>query len=83
MDIDKISLTNKVSFGKKGLKYFIGYKDKWTFKQFYETKYLSFLIKDDSLFYCIKRAIVLTKDWIVNHKKYLKLKSSLMKVKSI
>lgn len=50
MDIDKISLTNKVSFGKKGLKYFIGYKVKWTFKQFYETKYLSFLIKDDSLF---------------------------------
>ena len=50
MDIDKISLSNKVSFGKKGLKYFIGYKDKWTFKQFYETKYLSFLIKDDSLF---------------------------------
>ena len=31
MDIDKIIVSNKVSFGKKGFKCFIGYKDgkKW------------------------------------------------------
>ena len=27
IDIDKISIYNKVSFGEKGYKYFIGYKD--------------------------------------------------------
>ena len=27
IDIDKIVASNKVSFGKKGFKYFIGYKD--------------------------------------------------------
>ena len=27
IDIDKIVVSNKVSFGKKGFKYFIGYKD--------------------------------------------------------
>ena len=27
IDIDKIAVSNKVSFGKKRLKYFIGYKD--------------------------------------------------------
>ena len=27
IDINKIVVSNKVSFGKKGLKYFIGYKD--------------------------------------------------------
>ena len=26
-DIDKIIVSNKVPFGKKGFKYFIGYKD--------------------------------------------------------
>ena len=55
--------SNKVSFGKKGIKYFIGYKDakkirsSCTFlpkmivyrKDFHETKYMSFLIKDDEL----------------------------------
>ena len=35
LDISKIILSNKVSFGKKGFKYFIGYKDN-------ETKYMSF-----------------------------------------
>ena len=55
--------SNKVSFGKKGIKYFIDYKDakkirsSCTFlpkmivyrKDFDETKYMSFLIKDDEL----------------------------------
>ena len=27
LDIDKIVVSNKVSFGKKGFKYFIGHKD--------------------------------------------------------
>ena len=27
IDINKIAISNKVSFGKKGFKYFIGYKD--------------------------------------------------------
>ena len=27
IDINKIAVSNKVSFGKKGFKYFIGYKD--------------------------------------------------------
>ena len=27
IDINKIAVYNKVSFGKKGFKYFIGYKD--------------------------------------------------------
>ena len=27
IDINKIVVSNKVSFGKKGFKYFIGYKD--------------------------------------------------------
>ena len=27
IDINKILVSNKVSFGEKGLKYFIGYKD--------------------------------------------------------
>ena len=27
VDTDKIVVSNKVSFGKKGFKYFIGYKD--------------------------------------------------------
>ena len=54
---------NKVSFGKKGFKYFIGYKDDQENrpiciflpkmsayrKDFDESKYMSFLIKDDEL----------------------------------
>ena len=62
MDIDKIVVSNKVSFSKKGFKYFIGYKDtkirplciflpKMSAyrRVFDETKYMSFLIKDDEL----------------------------------
>ena len=30
LDINKIVVSNKVSFGKKGFKYFIGYKDSKT-----------------------------------------------------
>ena len=55
--------SNKVSFGKKGFKYFIGYKDTKKIKplciflpkmrayrkDFYEIKYISFLIKHDEL----------------------------------
>ena len=56
-------VSNKVSFGKKGFKYFIGYKEakksrpSYIFlpkmnayrKDFDETKYISFLIKHDAL----------------------------------
>ena len=63
IDINKIVVSNKVSFGKKGFKYFIGYKDARKIKplciflpkmsayrkDFNETKYLSFLIKEDKL----------------------------------
>ena len=62
IDINKIVASNKVSFGKKGFKYFIGYKDikirpLYIFlpkmnayrRDFDETKHMSFLIKDDKL----------------------------------
>ena len=56
-------MSNKVSLGKKGFKYFIGYKDAKKIKplrivlpkmsahrkDFDETKYISFLIKDNEL----------------------------------
>ena len=56
MDINKMVVSNKVSFGKKGFKYFIGYKDARKAKplciflpkmspyrkDFDETKYVSF-----------------------------------------
>ena len=61
----KSLFSNKVSFGKKGLKYFVGYKHgknvrslyillpKWVYidfyKNFYKTQYFSFLIKDNEL----------------------------------
>ena len=58
----EIVVSNEVSFGKKGFKYFIGYKDAkirplCTFllkmsvyrRNFDETKDMSFLIKDDRL----------------------------------
>ena len=59
IDIKKIVISNKVSFVKKGFKYFISYKDAkktrpvYIFfpkmsayrKDFDETKYMSFLIK--------------------------------------
>ena len=63
IDINKIVVSYRVSFGKKGFKDFIGYKDaknvrllfiflpkKSAFrKDFDETKSVSFLIKDDEL----------------------------------
>ena len=63
IDINKIVLSNNVSFGKIGYKYFIGYKDAKKIrplsiflpkmstygKDFDETKYISILIKDDEL----------------------------------
>ena len=63
VDIDKIVVSNKVSFDKKGFKYFIGYKNAKKIrllcifltkmsayrKEFDETKYISFLIKDNEL----------------------------------
>ena len=63
MDINKIVVSNKASLGTKGFKYFIGYKDTkkiiplYIFlpkmsayrKDFSETKYVSFLIKDNKL----------------------------------
>ena len=63
IDINKIVVSNKVSFSKKGFKYFIGYKDAKKIKplciflpkmsayrkDFNETEYISFLIKDDEL----------------------------------
>ena len=61
--INKTVVSNKVPFGKKGFKYFIGCKDgkkvrplcillpKMTAygRDFDETKYMSFLIKDDEI----------------------------------
>ena len=62
INIDKIVVSNKVSFGKKGFKYFIGYNNAKKIlplciflpklsayrKDFGETKYKSFLIKDEN-----------------------------------
>ena len=63
VDINKIVVSNKVSFRKKGFKYFIGYKDAKKVRpssiflpnmsayrrDFDKTKYNSFLINDDEL----------------------------------
>ena len=63
VDIIKIVVSNKVSSGKSGFKYFTGYKDAskirplCTFlqkmtacrREFDKTKYMSFLIKDNEL----------------------------------
>ena len=63
IDINKIVVSNKIFFGKKGLRYFVGYKDskkiiplciflpKMTAyrKDFDPAKFMSFLIKDDEL----------------------------------
>ena len=63
VDINKIIVSNRVSFGKKGFKYFIGYKDNKKVRPLYimlpkvsaykrnfdETKHLSFSEKDDAL----------------------------------
>ena len=61
IDINKIVVSNEVSFDKKGFKYFIGRKDSKKVrplciflpkmsayrKDFSKIKYMSFLIKDD------------------------------------
>ena len=61
--INKIVVSNKVSFRKKGFKYFIGYKDAKKIrplciflpkisayrKVFHRTKYMCFLLQDDEL----------------------------------
>ena len=62
IDINKIVVSNNVSFGKKGFQYFIGYKAAKNIRlcmfllkisvcrrYFDETKYISLLIKDDEL----------------------------------
>ena len=62
IDNNKIVVSNKVSFGKKGFKYFIGYKDakirplciflpktSTSRRDFDETKYMSSLTRDDEL----------------------------------
>ena len=63
VDINKIIVFNKVSFGKNGFKYFIVYKDGKKVRPLYVmlpnlrayrkdfdlTKYMSFLIKNDEL----------------------------------
>ena len=63
MDINKTVVSNKVSFGKKGFTYFVGYKDTNKIrplciilskmgacrKYFDETKYIFILIKHDEL----------------------------------
>ena len=63
LDIDKIVVSKKVSFSKKGFKHFIGLKDAKRIrplciflpkmsayrKDFDETKYMSFFIKNDEL----------------------------------
>ena len=61
INIDRIVVSNKVPFGKKGFKYFIGYEDDSeklmplcimrqkmrAYIGFVETKYMSFLLKDN------------------------------------
>ena len=63
IDINKIVVSNKFSFDKNDFKYFIGYKDSKKVRplcillpkmsayrrNFDDTKYMSFLIKDDKL----------------------------------
>ena len=63
IDINKIVVSNKIFFGKKGLRYFVGYKDSKKIRSlciflpkmtayrqdFDQAKFMSFLIKDDEL----------------------------------
>ena len=64
VNIDTAVVSNKVPFSKKGFKYFMGYKDasekimslyimlpkmSACRRNLYETKYISFLIKDNEL----------------------------------
>ena len=67
--VNKIVVSNKVSFGKTGLKHFIGYKNAEkikpscifllkmsTYRKYFdETEYKSFLIKNDELLEKIQR----------------------------
>ena len=85
VDINKIIVSNKVPFGKKDFKCFIGYKDVKKVRllciilpkvivytrDIDETKYMSFLIKNEELLeniikFGIKSSILLKKDLIVN-----------------
>ena len=82
IDINKIVVSNKVCFDKKGFEYFIGYKDdkikplsiflpKMSAyrRDFNETKYMYFLIKDDELLemkFGRRLKIVSRKNLIVN-----------------
>ena len=77
-------VSNKVAFGKKGFKYLIGYKDakkikllciflpKMTVyrKDFDETKYISFLIKDNEL---LEKYNEIWKNLVMLSKKNLKV----------
>ena len=63
IDINKTVVSNKIFFGKKGLRYFVGYKDSKKIRplciflpkmtayrqDFDQAKFMSFLIKDDEL----------------------------------
>ena len=63
IDINKTVVSNKIFFGKKGLRYFVGYKDSKKIRSlciflpkmtayrqdFDQAKFMSFLIKDDEL----------------------------------
>ena len=63
LDINKLVVSNNTSFGKKGFKYLIGYKDAKKFrplctffpkmsayrKDFDQIKYISFLLKNELL----------------------------------
>ena len=101
IDIDKIAVSNKVSFGKNGFKCYIGYKDAKKImplsiflpkmsvcrRDFEETKYMYFLIKDDELLekynkFGKKLELILNKNLIVNlytMKNIQKLKSNLIR----
>ena len=75
--INKIVIFNKISFGKKGFKNFIGYKDGKKVrplcillpkmsayrKDFDETKYISFLIKDVELLEKYEFFFIKKKQW--------------------
>ena len=56
MDFNKIVVSNKVSFSKKGFKYFIGYKDRFIDLYVYFSQKLvyTFLLKDVELLKKIK-----------------------------
>ena len=79
VDNNKIIVSNKISFGKEGFKYFIGYNDSKKVRplctilrklsayrrNFDETKYMSFMIENGELLQNYDR-IVSKKDLIMN-----------------